>query len=76
MTELSRIVRRKVRTLSGEQLVVVLTKDGIVFREPRRRTGFLLPYGVAFQRAAFLAVEADRRAKRAACGGQRGGRRS
>lgn len=66
MTDLTRPVRRKVVTHRLEQLVVELTAEGIYLREPRRRTKFLLPYGVAFQQAARLFVEAERRAKAAA----------
>lgn len=66
MTTLSRPVRRKVTTLRGEQLVVVLLPEGIQLREPRRRTGYLLPYGVAFIQAVQIHVDAERRAKAAA----------
>lgn len=66
MTELTRNVTRKVTTLRGETLVVTLTPEGLLLREPRRRSGYLLPYGMAFLQAVKLAVEADRRAKQAA----------
>jgi hypothetical protein len=59
-TPLTRPVRRKVSTLRGDDLVVALEPFGLVFREPRRRRAFVLPYGVAFQRAVELAVRADR----------------
>src|SRR5688572_28646772 len=65
MTTLSRPVRRKVTTLRGEELVVVLLPEGIQLREPRRRTAFLLPYGTAFIQAVRLHVDAERRAKAA-----------
>lgn len=73
MTTLSRPVRRKVTTLRGEELVVVLLPEGIQLREPRRRTAYLLPYGMAFVRAVQLQVDADRRAKAAARKARRGG---
>jgi hypothetical protein len=66
MTDLTRPVVRKVTTLRGESLVVALTPEGLLLREPRRRSGFLMPYGVAFQQAVRMHLEADRRAKAAA----------
>jgi hypothetical protein len=71
-----RVARRVTSGRSGE-LVVTLAPEGIYLREPRRRTAYLLPYGVAFTRAAMLAADAVRReklaarkAKRAAKGGR------
>jgi hypothetical protein len=66
MTDLTRPVTRKVVTGRGEPLVVTLTPEGLVIREPRRRSGFLLPYGVGFQLAVRLHVDAEKRAKAAA----------
>jgi hypothetical protein len=66
VTELTRNVTRKVTTLRGEKLAVTLTPEGLLLREHRRRSGFLLPYGTAFLQAVKLALEADRRAKQAA----------
>lgn len=66
MTELTRPVKRKVVTQHAKPLVVTLTPEGIYLREPRRRQGFLLPYGHAFQQAARLWVEHERRLKKAA----------
>ena len=43
MTELTRVVRRKVATVRGQPLVIALSPDGIWLREPRRRTAYLLP---------------------------------
>lgn len=63
MTELSKVVRRKVTTLDGRQLVVLLTPAGIALRLPRSRTEFLLPYGTAYQWAAELKVGGGRIAK-------------
>lgn len=66
MTDLgTKTVRRRVVTLRGDVLVVALTPEGIVLREPRRKRGYVLPYGVAFQQACTLAVDAERREKRA-----------
>lgn len=65
MTDLTRPVVRKVTTLRGESLVVTLTPEGLLLREPRRRSGFLLPYGVAFMQAVRIQVEAERREKAA-----------
>jgi hypothetical protein len=72
MTDLTRVVRRKVSTLRGQPLVIALSPDGIWLREPRRRTAFLLPYGVAFLQAVRLHVDAERRAKKAARAARRG----
>ena len=76
MTTLSRPVRRKVTTLRGEELVVVLTAEGIQLRQPRRRNAFLLPYGVAFIHAVQIQVDAERRAKAAARKAKKSARRS
>lgn len=59
-------VARRVSTARSGDLVVTLTPEGIYLREARRRTAFLLPYGVAFQRAAMIAAEATKREKLAA----------
>lgn len=66
MTELNRPVKRKVTTARLQPLVVAMTPEGLWIREPRRRTAFLLPYGVAFQTAVRLQIDAERRAKKAA----------
>jgi hypothetical protein len=66
MVSLSKTVRRKVRTHRGEELVVILKPEGIYLREPRRRTVFLLPFGIAYLEAVQLEVAARRRAKAAA----------
>lgn len=63
MTTLHKTVRRKVTTLDGRQMVVLLTPEGIALREPRSRTAFLLPYGTAYQWAAELKVGGGRVAK-------------
>lgn len=59
-------VRREVRTARGDALVVTLAPEGMWIREKGRRTAYLMPYGVAYQRAAIMAADADRRAKAAA----------
>lgn len=66
MTSLNRPVRRKVFSTRGEPIVVALAPEGIWLREPRRRTAYLLPYDVAFQRAVQMQVDAIRREKAAA----------
>lgn len=72
MTDLTRPVKRKVVTARLQPLVVALTPEGIWLREPRRRTAYLMPYGVAFQQAVRMHVEAERRAKKAARAAKRG----
>jgi hypothetical protein len=58
-TPLSKPVARVVRTSgTAPALVVTLTEAGIAFRIKGTRTSYLLPYGVAYTRAATL--EADR----------------
>lgn len=74
MIELTRRVRRKVVTTKGEPLVVALTPEGIWLREPRRRTAFLLPYSVAFDRAARMAADEIRRERQAKRLSRRGAR--
>jgi hypothetical protein len=59
-------VRREVRTARGQALIVTLAPEGMWVREKGRRTAFLMPYGVAYQRAAMMAADADRREKAAA----------
>ena len=72
MTDLNKPVKRKVVTARHQPLVVALTPEGIWLREPRRRTAYLMPYGVAFQQAVRMHVEAERRAKQAARKAKRG----
>lgn len=74
-TPLSRDVTRKVCSASFGDLVVTLSREGIYFREPRRRTKFLLPYGNAFQRAAFLYAENEKRQRRELAKAKRQARR-
>ena len=66
MTDLTKTVRRKVQTTRGQPIVVALTPEGIWLREPRRRTAYLMPYGVAFQQAVRMHIDAERRVKVAA----------
>lgn len=64
MTDLGeKTVQRRVRTLRGDAMIVKLTPEGIVLKEPRRRRGFLLPFETAFMVAVRAAVDAERRAK-------------
>ncbi len=62
-TRLDKPVRRRVETATRD-LIVSLTPSGIELRETGRRTTYLLPYGVAFVRAAYLAVQAEKAEKR------------
>ena len=71
-TRLSKPVRRVVSTLRHGDLVVTLAEEGIYFREPRRRTSFLLPHGVAFQRAVDIHLQRARAEKKAARAARRG----
>ena len=66
MTNLTKVVRRRVETVKHEPLVVALAPEGIWLREPRRRVAYLMPYGVAFQQAAAMYVDAEKRRKKAA----------
>lgn len=66
MTELTRPVKRKVFTQRHQPLVVTLTPEGLWLREPRRRQGYLMPYGTAFQMAARFYADAERARKKAA----------
>jgi hypothetical protein len=62
-TRLERPVTRRIETPSRD-LVVTMTANGLELREAGRRTSYLLPWGVAFVRAASLSVQAERAAKR------------
>ena len=58
-------VRREVRTARNQSLVVTLAPEGMWIREKGRRTAYLMPYGVAYQQAARMAVDAERRERKA-----------
>ena len=58
-------VRREVRTTRGQSLVVTLAPEGAWIREKGRRTAYLMPYGIAYQYAARMAVDAAKREKKA-----------
>ena len=68
-------VQREVRTQRGQALVVRMSPEGLWIREKGRRTAYLMPYGVAYLRAALMAADADRRAKAAARKAKREARR-
>lgn len=72
-TKLNKPVTREIATLRGAPLIVTLAPEGIVFREKKHKTRFLLPYGPAFLYAVRLKVDADKRAKAQARAAQRGG---
>ena len=66
MTHVERsTVRRAVTTQRGQTLVVTLAPEGAWIREKGRRTAYLMPYGVAYQQAARMAVDLTRRTKKA-----------
>lgn len=65
-TRISKPVRRVVPTLRHGPLVVTIAEEGIYYREPRRRKAFLIPHGVAFQRAVDLDIQRERAEKKAA----------
>lgn len=56
MTALTKALTRTVTDVSGKPLIVTLTVDGILFRRPRQRKSYLLPYGAAEMRAITLEV--------------------
>lgn len=60
-TPLTKPLRREVASLHHGALIVTLAPEGVYFREKRRRTSYLLPYGVGFQRAVQLIVDQQRR---------------
>ena len=63
MTDLTRTVKRKVSTLRGQPLVILLTPEGIWLREPRKRLAYCLPYSVAWKKAAELYGLKEKRRK-------------
>jgi hypothetical protein len=65
-TRISKPVRRVITTLHHGELTCTITEEGIYYREPRRRTSFLIPHGVAFQRAVDLHIQRERAEKKAA----------
>lgn len=54
MTALTKALTRTVTDVSGKPLIVTLTVDGILFRRPRQRKSYLLPYGHGELRAQML----------------------
>ena len=54
-------IKRQVSTRYYGELVIRLAPEGVYLREKGRRTSYLLPYGVAYQRAA--AIEGERQAR-------------
>ncbi len=58
MTDLTKPVVRRVTATDGTVLIVSIGREGIYFREPRRRTAFLLPYPTAVRVAGKMAGEA------------------
>ena len=66
MIRATKPVRRLVATLHHGDLVCTITEEGVYYREKRRRTSFLIPHGVAFQRAVDLHLARERAEKKAA----------
>lgn len=66
MIRASKPVRRIVTTLHHGDLVCTITEEGVYYREKRRRKAFLIPHGVAFQRAVDLHIARERAEKKAA----------
>ncbi|MDB4906337.1 MAG: hypothetical protein JWO05_1121 [Gemmatimonadetes bacterium] len=64
-TRLTRPVRRVVVAQDGTVLIATLTPAGLELREKGRRRAFLYPYGLAYVRAADMAVRAEREQKAA-----------
>lgn len=53
-------LRAVVTSIHHGDLVLTVAEEGIWFREKGRRTAYLLPHGVAFQRAVDLHVQRER----------------
>lgn len=65
MTDLGqKIVKRRVYLPDGTTLIVALTPTGLMLKEPRRRTGYLVPYGHAFLVGARLSADQQRAEKK------------
>lgn len=52
-------------------LIVRVAEEGVWYRQKGRRKSFLLPHGVAFQRAIALHVAREREVKRSNRGGKK-----
>jgi hypothetical protein len=76
IVELSKPIRRKVRTLGGVVFVVELTPIGVVIRPPRARHGFTVPWDAVYVRGAQLAADQRRRERQRLRQARRGGRGS
>lgn len=59
-TKLTKPIAREVTVRHHEPMIVTLTESGVQFRTKGRRTSYLLPYGLAFQRAATIEADAAR----------------
>jgi hypothetical protein len=64
-TPLTRNVAREVVRAGTKPLIVTLTLAGVQFRVKGTRTSYLLPYGVAYTRAAHLEADQMIRSRRA-----------
>lgn len=59
-------MRAVVPSLHHGDLVLTVAEEGVWYRQKGRRTAFLLPHGVAFQRAVDLHVQRERADRKAA----------
>lgn len=54
-SKLTKPITRQVLDVAGKPLIVTLTVEGILFRRPRHKDQYLLPYGAGETRAQILA---------------------
>lgn len=66
MLRVHKPVKRVVPTVHHGDLVCILAKEGIYYRERGRKKCFLIPHGVAYQRAVAISLACARDAKKAA----------
>lgn len=65
-TRLTKPVHRVVVTLHHGEMRCTIAEEGVYYREKGRRKSFLIPHGVAFQRAVDLHLARERAEKKAA----------
>jgi hypothetical protein len=56
VTKLTTPIEREITTPTGDVLILMLTREGIVLREKRSRRRYLLPYEIAYYRAVTIGV--------------------
>ena len=64
MTRLTKPVTRVVEVPGHGTMNVTLTADGITFRQFKKRSALMLPYGAAIVRAAYLKADEIRAEKK------------